>query len=70
VYVEGRATQRSYDVEREGVKFQNYVYETHATKVEFLDRAPQQGTQDTPAARVAPQEPVEAVYAPDGDVPW
>lgn len=55
VYVEGRSQTRSYDVTKENVTFQNYVQETHATKVEFLDRAPQgqEAVQDTPVAQTA-----------------
>jgi single-strand DNA-binding protein len=53
IYVEGRTSTRSYNVTKEGVEFQNYVSETHATKVEFLDKAPQQGTQDAPVTIVA-----------------
>lgn len=51
VYVEGRATTRKYTVTKDGVEFENYVTETQATRVEFLDRAPQ--GQDAPATATA-----------------
>jgi single-strand DNA-binding protein len=53
VYVEGRSSTRSYPVTKEGVEFLNYITETNADKVEFLDRAPQQGTEDRPVVGVA-----------------
>lgn len=62
VYVEGRSKTRKYLVTKEGVEFDNYVTETHATRVEFLDRAPQgQEAQDAPATATAGNA---------GGVPW
>lgn len=67
VYVEGRPTTRSYDVVKEGVTFQNYVTEYHATKVEFLDRAQ---SQDAPAT-TPPATTYTAPSAPQTqEVPW
>lgn len=72
VLVEGRSQTRQYDVTKEGVTFQNYVSETHATKVEFLDRGAQ-GGQDAPAQAVAVGGGRAAQYQPPvttDEEPW